>query len=359
MVNATIAPLLKPPLIGRKRTVDLKSHLKIPFPSEFHFAESFDVEGDYIYFPLNHIPERTSSYPSGLYRCSLSQLLQKSISFELVFAFQEIHLLFGSKFKSGIFLSCDSLNEDLVILDTRTNNLKKIKLPSGCPNDVVFDNQDSTIAYVVLAGRFKAYNGILLRVNIETDEQTILFGDFTGALFQKKLYNPTGVNIVGDYIYVATLLNVLVIPKENPSMHHTVIDGTKAGNYPLYDNISVSPSDDTATSLIVAIYDTNQRTIYDSFSNSFLLHIIMVSMSCIFGTTAILDKENFDFGRPPTKTPITFVKMNLNSDHYEAITVNQILPEFDQEFTHIVQLTEKVYIGVNFKANGALLFELV
>lgn len=321
----------------------------IPYPDSTHYAESLDIYDGYIYVPLMRgflaslVPTFRRRYsPSGLYRRRVKS--DVSDQWELVFPFIGCTVL-GGKVHDGRFVGTDTKNNAILVYDFITKEQKIISVP-GCPNDVCFDpdDGDGDVIYVVTNVSRKAKNGLLLRINLgsSTPVCTVLFGRETG----EQLNACAGVNVRGNMIYVATLVEVMAIDKRNPAINSRAIIGEKTRDWPFFDNITKGPRN----SLLIAVYAHGQRVKYGIIRNDTMMHILMACVT----DAGYLDRHNVDQLVPMSNSHIRFARMH--SSFYEYVTLDTVIPKCDSEVTQINQLNDTDYVCINYKANGLIFF---
>lgn len=316
----------------------------IPYPDSTHYAESLDIYDGYIYVPLMRgflaslVPRFRRKYsPSGLYRRAINADVTEP--WELILPFVGRTIL-GGKVRNGLFVGTDTKNNAILVYDFITKEQRDISV-TGCPNDICFANKEDVV-YVVSNLSGKAKNGLLLQVNLKTMDVQVMFGQQPG----EHLTACAGVNVRGNMIYVATLVEVVAIDQRNTAVNSRAIIGEKTQDWPFFDNITKGPRN----SLLVAVYAHGQRAQYGVIRNDTIMHILM---ACVVDA-GYFDRHNADQLIPMSSSYIRFAR--IHSSFYEYITLDTVVPKYDCEVTQINQLNDSDYVCVNYKANGLLFF---
>lgn len=314
------------------KKIKIKDYIKIDFPSKNHFAESLIIKEEIIYFPLNYGDKLNCP---GLYSYNL--ILNK---FNLIFKFPNNDIVFGCRISNNKFIGAVTSSNSIIIYDMINKNYKYIPLLLGCPNDLCIDTDNKDIIYVGINTNNLSYNGIILRINIETEKIEILIGDHLNAYLRKNLYSICGINIIKNIIYVSGLIEVYSFDKNNLENFNIIIKNNK--NNLFYDNISIYKDD-----LNIAIFDYNQTFMNIILKNKYLLSLSEFLFYLIFQDLGYLNKTNND--RKMYNSKIKFI--NLKKNKYKLCYFDKIIDNFDKVSTQINKISKNKYIVLNYKAN--------
>lgn len=379
--------------IINEKTLKIETYKFIPFPNKNNYAESMDIDYQkgYIYLALNNTETQnpisklnnfikntddTNTTIMGLYRYRITAIDTAISPFELVFPFNETIL--GCKFRNGKFYGANVEINSLFIYDTDTQTSRSIPLLVGCPNDLCVSRDDKYV-FIGVNMDYHGHNGVVLRVDLQTQAVIVLLGNHINAKLRTNLYSITGINRIENTLYISTLLNVVSYHVPTNSVD-IIISDLKSTKYPLYDNITVyypstngigssrnllSPSSNPI--ITVAIYDYGQKTMYREMHNEPTLFCGVCSLSLLCGSSAYFDRVNYANIQSMSKSKISFIQWSQDSETlpttntewlsltYDYITFSDILPEFDKEVTQINKYSNNLYFCINYKANGIML----
>jgi hypothetical protein len=320
------------------KTINIDHHQVINFNYEDDFAESFvhqsNCDEENIYIPVN---STTKELPSCIvYKYNL---LSDEIVGERIKEFPN-KVILGTDMHNGIFYGCVTNSNEILIYDTKHDTTKYVGI-NGCPNDLQIDTENNML-YIIANVDYRLYNGELIAYNIKTCELNII---------AKDLFSASGINIVNDTIYVATLANVVAI---NSKTYETKIISSVLKNHSfMFDNIQRHGS----CSMDVAIYNYEDKFQNYVINHPHLLIIAQYLFSCCFGV-GYLNYTNPTFTRKMSKTKrIKFI--NITHDHkFTSYTINNTIDDFDFEITQL-GFIEKLnkYVLVNWKANKFLIID--
>jgi hypothetical protein len=303
--------------------INVKSYKEIKFPNELHFAESFVILKDKIYFPLN-ISADIDDDSNGVYVYDIN-----SKNFNLLFKPENRDVILGSKIYNNKFIGCVTNLDSIIIYDFETKEIEYIKV-KGCPNDLcIYDDN----IYVIINMNYRVYNGIVKKININTRKSKTLI---------KNINTVTGINIIDNNLYIATLINVIkynIITKKIKR----IIKNNKI--YPFYDNITINNN-----KLNIAIYNYNQR-LYYYYSKYYICLLIINYMVSFFVGIGYYDIINNQRKMDNSKK-IKFISYNTINKTYKINKFNININTFDYEITQIEEISENQYLLVNWKANS-------
>lgn len=275
-----------------------------------------------------------------------------------VFAFpNKSDVILGGKVneKEDLFVGCNTYDNTILVYYLKQKLYKYIKL-TGCPNDLCFSKDEKSV-FVVMNIENSTYCGLLIKLNIETEEVEYILGNTENCIKQFNLYSVSGIGITNDILYIATLPELYSINTNDYTDFNTLIDINNK-NSPLYDNITFYHDSQNKTLMNVAVFAYNQNTTYTVYKNKNLLKRIICCFSNCFGI-GFLTKINVD--RRMDKLKIKFVKIDItdstkkNIDNYEYLTIDKRFTDFDSEVTQITQITDTKYILTNYKARYVLM----
>jgi hypothetical protein len=318
-------------------TLAIGSTEEYPFPSTNHFAESFTVVGDKVFIPLNNTVEENSA---GLYELDLTT----TKTFTPVFLFDKGEVCFVAK-RTAKYWVCNVTTTNQVLLYDHAFNSRRYVPIAGCPNDIVVDLADDNVIYVATNGDFTNKNGLVVRIHLDTGVSDVLLGQHPDAKNKTPLSSVSGINMVGDCLYVATLLTVVSLNvRADPYVCETLISQSTHLTAPQYDNISVN-----GNLLHCAIYDYDDRLAYFVFSTNAVAFVVYYTASCL----GVIDNpQRGDKNRKMSKTKVHFVTYDCASKRHQYFRFDKVIPGFDKEVTQINRLdADQSHLMVNYKAN--------
>jgi hypothetical protein len=367
-----------------ERNLTIEKVEKINYPIDSNYSESVCVVNNKLYIPINDaILLKSKNSKNGLYVLDLVNIISSRISpriaagsvpskrtfikrllnyrsekinqyfLRFVFAFpNKTDVILGGKVneKEDLFVGCNTYDNTILVYYLKKKLYKYIKL-TGCPNDLCFSKDEKTV-FVVMNIEHSTYCGLLIKLNIETEEVEYILGNTENCIKQFNLYSVSGIGIANDILYIATLPELYSINTNDYTDFNTLIDINNK-NSPLYDNITFYK-----TEMNVAVFAYNQNTTYSVYKNKNLLKRIICCFSNCCGI-GFFTKINVD--RRMDKLKIKFVKVDItdptkkNIDNYEYLTIDKRFTDFDSEVTQITQITDTKYILTNYKARYVLM----
>lgn len=367
---------------------------KIKYPEYSNYSESVCLSNNKIYIPVNDASIiKTNRLKGGLYSLDLSELSglsefenskismngnkstfsclnylyslfrqnAKEYKLHLEFLYPNIKdVILGGKVNAlgDVFVGCNTYNDTILVYCLKTKLYKYIKL-IGCPNDVCFAKDERSV-FVVMNIEHATYCGLLIELNIETEETKYILGNTADCIKQFDLYSVSGIGLHDDILYIATLPELYTIDTRNYHDVKTLIGINDNVDCPLYDNITFySDCDSNKTSINVAVFAYNQTTTYTVYKNENILKRVICCFSGCFGI-GFCTKVNID--RRMNHSKIKFIagkvdepSLTFGTPNYEYLTVNKYFKDFDNEVTQVTQIAHNKYIFTNYKARYVLL----
>ncbi len=295
------------------KTREIKTQLQfIEFPKPEYFAESFVIQDETIYFPLN------SHISNGAFYSYTKDKFTK------LFDFRKGEIILGSKIYNDK-LACVCGNKILICDLLTGENKKYIDLNGIIPNDLCIHDD-----HIYCGGNVTTTPdcGVVLQICLTTYKQLVV-------IEKQELYFVCGINALNNNLYVSSLNAICVFDINSFDKTATFTNNVDC---PLYDNITVYKKE-----LYVAIHQKS-RFIYGLINNAISKRIIYWSL-IYSGLVAIADELNY--WRRLNGNKISYIRIkNGKATQY-------ILDEaFDDTTTQIARLDKKTMILVNWKATG-------
>lgn len=305
------------------------------FPHPNQFAESFVVDGNTVYVPLNNTVDANSA---GLYALDMSTKV-----FTPIFLFEPNEVVFVAK-RTRKYFVCNVTTTNHILLYDHTDGTRKHYSVIGCPNDLCIDPDDDNVAYVVLNMEFTNKNGLLVRIYLDTGLTEILLGRHKYALNNTPMDSFSGITIVDGTIYLCTLLNVISLKKDAPDVPGScLVPASAFCTHPMFDNISIY-----GNKLHCAIFSYSDTLGYWVLTNHRLARALYWVAS-LFGLLFVAQRTCIDRCMKPTK--VHFLTYDRTTQTHEYVIIDRVLTECDKEVTQLTQLDDHHYLLVNYKAN--------
>lgn len=311
----------------------------VKFPQADDFAESTCVyQGDLI-VPIN-------GRESGLYRYHFDENTKAWIKAEVIFSTPAGKVMMGTKIHEHTIVGCYSnLDKGIFVYHLLTKEYKEIPI-KGYANDLCFDDEDPTIVYMCTNVDYKVYNCYLYKINIVTNtfERICAEGPFTAA---------AGINCLKGKIYVATLDQIWVLEKANPSNFERLQFNTVAQlAFPFFDNIII---DYQQGMILFAVYDAHQCFCYPVLSNPCCLAPSTYLYSYFYGA-GYGDIHNTD--RKPNYDKVLYIIYNPETKKNAIKEVTFHSTFHDSTVTQVTNYRDDLFILTNWKANFIVIKKL-
>ena len=299
------------------KTREIKTHCKFiefPNPEYEYFAESFVIQDEIIYFPLN------SRISNGAFYSFTKNKFTK------MFDFQKGEIILGSKIYDDK-LVCVCGNK-ILICDLMTGENKVyIDIRGIIPNDLcIHDN------HIYCGGSVTTNHdcGVVVKICLKTYKQSVV-------IEKQELYFVCGINALDNKLYVSSL-NAICVFDINSFDKLEIF--TNNIDCPLYDNITVCKKE-----LFVAIHQKSYFY-YTLLNNPIYRQIVYWSL-IYSGLINVADEMNY--WRRLNGNKISYIRIK-NGKATQFI----LDEEFDDTTTQIARLDKKTMILVNWKATGFL-----
>jgi hypothetical protein len=308
-------------------TISTSNPKFIQFPYTNQYSESFIINNNEIYFPLN-------GPNAGWY------LYNEEKRFTLLQPFLNGEIVLGSKQAQQRLVGAVSNKGSITIYDLNNKTVDSIYV-GGYPNDLCIDEDDPNIVYLITNVNFSIYSCKLYKINLTTKSVVPL-------LPNGKFIIGTGLNIKNNQIYLSTLTHVYQIDKN--TLQTSIISNNDA-NKPFYDNASID-----GDNINFAIYDYNQNLITKAIEYPYLYGIFQFLMSLTVGV-GYLDVTNNNRTMTYNK-PVEFFQYNVFSKIGKMLKLDSAFVNFDNCTTQVNRFKDNTFCFVNWKANAFLLVDL-
>jgi outer membrane protein assembly factor BamB len=306
----------------KTKEIKIKKAKFIPFPCpeyEF-FAESFVVQDDILYFPLNSIKHNGALYSYNKKK------------YKKLFDFRKDDFVFGSKiYNKEIFVCALTKTETVMICDLKNGDNRRDIHIGVMPNDLcIYKN-------TILCGANVTTNmdcGIIISINIDTQEQTTI-------IKEQNLNVVCGINVHDGKIFVASFNKISVFDADNYLLQSTVTNNVDC---PLYDNITIRNN-----TLYIATF-MQAKLLYNIIDNK-QISAIIYKLLVATGLAKIPNQTNLS--RQMNETKVSFVKLKNNVPAYCAF--DKLIHGFDGCTTEMIRINNHTFSFVNYKADGFLL----
>ena len=312
----------------------------VKFPDDQHFAESFSIDKNLIYFPLNGGTRNNN----GLYQYNMTTNV-----FQLICPFPRGSVVLGSRLLDSMnwWIGADTANCGLIIINLNTCKiLKRIPVFHTVPflilfrnrirhyvNDLTIDTSDQNMCYVISNVNYQSRNGILTRVNLQTGAVTVLLDD---------IISGTGINMIGDDLFISTLSYII---KYNPRTAQRQVMDMNLPTNPFFDNITINFD---SSKLHIAIFSYGNKIEEVVLENQACSCCGNYVMSATLGS-AYYDITNTD--RSMAENKIQFIEYDLQTGLSTVLEFSTTINNFDACVTQIREIMPRTFIAVNWKAN--------
>jgi hypothetical protein len=241
---------------------------------------------------------------------------------------------------------------------TTTNEIRLYKkgllvknvLLEGLPNDICL-NKDATFCYIALNRAFLPNAGMICELRLRDFALRSLVGENSighmRAVNTRSLSIVSGIQIHGDDLYIATLMDVLKVRLSNLFDVSVIAKASDYATLPNFDNITVHKS-----RLYVSIYNYDDALTHFVLSSPILRTLVLMYLN-VSGTV-------WDGNRKPNTTPmlagslVHYLQVDCETGAVRYVKFTRAFNNFDKEVTQLGPIDDDTFVMVNYKANRLL-----
>lgn len=234
----------------------------------------------------------------------------------------------------------------------KDNTIYKSILLEGCPNDICLGEVSNKL-YIAINRKFPANAGLICELDLINYTLRYILGEsffgYTRALNTTSLSLVSGIIVKNNYLYVATLIDILKLNLLDLNDINIIVKSSDFGTYPNFDNITIHNNN-----FYISIYN------YDDYITNFVLTCpilnILHTLYWYFTNSTFNGNRNPDLSPMADNSFVHYFELDYNSNKYNYKIMDIIFDKFDKLVTQIGKSNDNTYIMINYKADKFIIY---